>query len=679
MMLNLAMVGVSTAAGRTGALIPSKAPALTPVDAPFYIDAASNSEATAREPRESSYAWVDTHEPPPVRDAHWLQGLSPAQHAAVVDPSPRLLVLAGAGSGKTRVLVSKVVQLLAHERFDPASLHVFSFTRKACEEIVQRLHTMLPEEHTSVRRCGLHSMPHSSMPHSSMLSHSLPQLVESSPTSNLPSARRLGSPRQAHLPTVDTVHRYAWRLISQHHQAIGILQPPTLLGPDDHEAVLACFELFLKEVSPRVPEGSPAQLLERMRPTAGALMDPRLSHLEQLFRGWKCLHGQLELVDLVPLAYQLLQTPVGELERRRLRAVLIDEFQDIDPDQWKVLERLIGEHTRLILFGDDDQAIYRWRGSEPELIRHQHRRSDVKVHLLTTNYRCQKPILTLANHVIAQDAGRVHRDAVAHRQGGPVPTCITSPSPGQAVVRVVEMLLSRGRGVLDLVILVRNHRCGGVIRKALLKTGIPCSLTLEGFGVRILTYHASKGLEFPVVLLPFMQQDIFPAAERLVERETWLKNRLKATQAASRRQKWRKGRLMGLRARLLTSVEKRLTPVVEPSQRPFWQGGFRHWFGGEWLRAQLELKREWEARRQKRDAELLVWETPVQQALDGWPEERQAILSEERRLCYVAMTRARDELWLFCSDMRQASEFIRAIPGSMLQVRPLALLEAGDG
>lgn len=578
---------------------------------------------------------VESLQPPPVRTSPWLSGLSPAQRAAVVDPSPQMLVLAGAGSGKTRVLVSKVVQLLQHEGLESSSVHVFSFTRKACEEIISRLESLLPP--------------------------TLPQIRP---------VRTCGQSWRPVLPAVDTVHRYAWRLVRTHHRVAGFQRQPELLGPDDTARLSELFARFLAEVQPRVPEGSPAHLLTLMRPEVRKLADPRLSHLEPLFRAWKCQQAVLEMDDLIPLAIQLLQSSVGAQERQRLKAVLIDEFQDIDPQQWALMELLQGPSTRRILFGDDDQAIYRWRGSEPELIRAQHRRADVKVHLLTTNYRCQTPILTLANQVISQDAGRVHRDAVAHRQGGPVPVCVTHPEPGQAVVKTVQDLLGTGRGLPDIVVLVRNHRCAAVIRKALLLAGIPASLGLEGYGVRLLTYHGSKGLEFPVVLMPFMDEDIFPPQQALVKQEQWLKTRLTASQQAARRLKVAHNPLVKLEHRL----ERELLQAVSRSWSPPLVFLGNH-LGGPWLskRLQERLKQRQVQRqaRKNRDEALQSWEAPVREALQVWPHEKQAILAEERRLCYVAMTRARDELWLFCQDPAHCSDFLKHMPGSMLQFRAL--------
>lgn len=546
--------------------------------------------------------------------APWLSGLSTAQRAAVVDDAPRVLVLAGAGSGKTRALVAKVAHLLLVEQFPPESIKVFSFTRKACEEITGRLIDQVQAE------LGEQPLP----------------------------------------PITQTFHSFAWRLVRQHFTLLGFHTRPELLSEDSALSVVDVFERFLRSVQPSHPPLKPGELLKRMRPEARALPDPTLAHMEPLFLTWKQQQGWVELPDLLPLAIRLMRGPVGETLRRQLKAVLIDEFQDIDPEQWALFEGMLGEQTRFALFGDDDQAIYRWRGSEPELLRAQHRRAEVKTHLLTVNYRCRAPILRLANAVVEGDVDRVHRAARAHRSGGMKPQVITATDQPRAVARAIQAQVRGGRGLMDIAVLVRDHADGAAIRRALERQKIPVSRGAEGYGVKVLTYHSSKGLEFPIVMLPFLDRGRFPATFRLQKQRADLHSRLARARLAARR--------LGVVSP--SSPALSLRPISWTSRLVEWGGKllcrrwspFRRW-GDSWR----EHRRQAQAQLRKQDEVEVQWLSVLQKAHAEWPQELKAIHAEERRLCYVAMTRAREGLWMFCHSRAKCSEFLHAVPQALME------------
>lgn len=530
----------------------------------------------------------------------WREGLSPEQAAVVLDSHPRLLVLAGAGSGKTRTLVSKVAELLATGTVHPSALRIFSFTRQACQELESRLASIW---------------------------HSLGQ----------PAAL----PRLAF-----TFHAFAWRLIQQHRQALAL--PPRLHLLTELEAVLVSFTRFLAETRPILPPGSAQSLLQALRPGARELSDPRLTFLEPLFFDWKQQQGLLELDDLVPLALKLLRTPTGDKLRASLQAILVDEFQDIDPRQWELVEALLRPQTRLALFGDDDQAIYRWRGSEPTLIRTVYSNAAFKTHLLTTNYRCAGNILALAAHIMAQDPLRVSRPANAHRAPGSLPQLRLSPRPLEEVRRVVQLELRRGHPPEAVAVLLRERRQLEQVHRVLTEAQIPVQREddpPETRGVKLMTLHGSKGLEFPVVILPLFDRGQFPGTRKLRQHEQGLLMRLHRARRAEKLL-WRVQQTQKLVGWLCGSLEP-LGPLGRK---------LRHWLDrrlSRWLDKQAGQLREAE--------KLAPWKPVLTRTWQEWPQERRAQLSEERRLCYVAMTRAQDRLWLISSGWKQRSPYLDTV------------------
>jgi superfamily I DNA/RNA helicase len=554
----------------------------------------------------------------------------------VLEPSPRALVLAGAGSGKTRVLVARLAQHIA-DGVPPDRVVAFSFTRKACAEIAGRLQALMG-----------------------------------------------GRPRFERAPPIaHTFNGFTHRLVIRHHALLGFVRPPRIIVEGERNEVLEAFSHFLDSLESR-PPGSARSLLARLRPGPREMPDPGLLWLEDAFRAWRHGEGLIELSDQVPLAIRLLEGPIGEVVRARFDVVLVDEFQDIDLDQQRLFELLLGPRTRYMLFGDDDQAIYRWRGSDPELIRAYHRRPDVVTHLLTTNYRCRAPILAVAGAVIARDAGRVARPAEAHRTGGPRPCVVVGPDQAARVVRTLQRLRSTDRPLEAFAVLVRDHADAGDVARALIREGIPFTRDLDHPGVRLLTFHASKGLEFPVVLLPFLDLGRFPNTRRLARERVALRRRLREAKQAERlvaRLERRvhgsspcPRRFMGLLHRLWHRGTGRTTRRVR-------SGGAAGYFHRVrlWMRELAERWPGWSpdgpdassraeslAKSLEKAREKAIWRPALERALSGEEAEQEASLAEERRLCYVAMTRAQDELWLFCERRAKCSEYLRGEAGRLV-------------
>ncbi len=559
-----------------------------------------------------------------------LCALSPEQSDAVVDSHARVLVLAGAGSGKTRVLVARVAHFLLERNVPPERLLVFSFTRKACLEVAHRLERLVREAGSTQR---------------------LPQITF-------------------------TFHAYAFLLVRRYHEALGFPRAPRVVTEEDTPGPAALFGRFLDQYRGERPPGAPAEVFRAMRPGPDRLADPLARRLEPAFAEWKRGRCLVELDDLVPLALALLKGAVGKRLRARIASVFIDEFQDIDDTQHRMFEHLLGPETSFSIFGDDDQAIYRWRGSNPEIIRSYHRRCDVRTHVLATNYRCREPILALASHVVAGDTARVDKPAIAHRRGGARPRCVVGPNQPELVVQVLSTLHQSGRPLEELAVLVRDRYDGRAVARAGVRRGMRFTDCLDGPGVRLLTFHGSKGLEFPVVLIPFLDHRRFPNRRLLERSRDALKTRRKRARRAKRQ-------VAGLRVRLaLVGPEERGKTVsrrmwLRPSAWAGWVAALVHRLRGE------ENVRRWRAAMEARLAaarQMARWYPVLEEAWTRFPSEAQERLAEERRLCYVAMTRAKDELWLFCKDWRTRSEFLKGMPACLMDRQVINTMgECDDG
>src|SRR6204780_1203400 len=301
--------------------------------------------------------------------SHLLDGLNEDQRQAVGSPLGAALVLAGAGSGKTRVLVHRVAWLIQVEGASPNSILAVTFTNKAAAEMRSRIETLL----------------------------------------GLPSgAMWLG-----------TFHGLAHRLLRIHWREAGLPQSFQILDSEDQARVL---RKVLKALDLDETRWIPREILwfinaqkdEGHRPKhIKDDGDPTRRQLIKIYQAYEdaCQRaGVVDFAELLLRAYELWRdnAPLLEHYRARFRHVLVDEFQDTNAIQYKWLMLLAGPSGLPFVVGDDDQSIYRWRGARVENLQ-QFRRDFPKAVLykLEQNYRSTGTILKAANALISNNAGRL--------------------------------------------------------------------------------------------------------------------------------------------------------------------------------------------------------------------------------------------------------------------------------
>ncbi len=295
-----------------------------------------------------------------------MHGLNPTQRSAVKHTHSPLLVLAGAGSGKTRVITTKIHYLIEHLQYRPEHVFAVTFTNKAAREMRER------------------------------------------------TAKQLGSTLAAQLK-VSTFHTLGMRFVHEEAALAGLTRDLSILDSADTLAVIKAVrseqggaalsdDEALRNVISRWKNNlvMPAQAL------SGALDDYEqwAAVLYERYNALLRAYNAVDFDDLIALPVRLLQEHAAVRERwqNRVRHLLVDEYQDTNSAQYELVRALIGPQARLTAVGDDDQSIYAWRGARPDNLNAlQTDYPSLTVIKLEQNYRSTQRILHCANTLIANN------------------------------------------------------------------------------------------------------------------------------------------------------------------------------------------------------------------------------------------------------------------------------------
>ncbi|HEV2969203.1 MAG TPA: UvrD-helicase domain-containing protein [Pirellulales bacterium] len=366
--------------------------------------------------------------------------LNPAQREAVNTLSGPLLVLAGAGSGKTRVVTHRIAELIRHGT-PPERILAVTFTNKAAAEMQQRAAALLGKR--------------------------LPQR-----------------------PEISTFHSLCVRVLRRQIQQLDYPQQFTICDRHEQESIARA---VLREIS--VPNESlrPGDLLYFIGRWKTASVDPQqASSLAQTdkehlaaaaYRRYqKTLkaRGAVDFDDLLVLTQEIFaRFPAArKAEAARFSQLLIDEYQDTNENQYRIVKALAAEHRNLCVVGDDDQSIYGWRGAEvAHILRFKHDWPEAKVVRLEDNYRSTAEILGLANKLILFNRTRHEKVLRAARPGGEKPRILQCQDETDEARQVVADLQSRlrapGAQPRDFAILFRTNEQPRPFEMELRRVGLP--------------------------------------------------------------------------------------------------------------------------------------------------------------------------------------------------------------
>ncbi len=379
-----------------------------------------------------------------ARKVDYAAELNAEQREVVMHPGGPMLVLAGAGSGKTRTLVYRVARLI-EDGVEPASILLLTFTNRAAREMLERVATLLGRDAGRVMGGTFHSVGNRLL-------------------------RRFGD-KLGYLPSYGILDREdAQDLMGA---ALTDLQPETPERRFLGAAVLG--ELYSLVINTGRPLG---EVLTSRYPQFAAQQEAVQAVFKRYMERKRAAHV-MDYDDLL-LNWLLLMRRHPEVRAHlqgRFGHVLVDEYQDTNRLQADIVDTLLGGDRNLLVVGDDAQSIYGFRGADlGNILSFPDRHPACATFRLETNYRSLPPILTLANASIACNQRQFPKQLRAQREGGELPVQCAAPSPevqaGFVAQRVLE-LLDEGVSLSEVAVLYRNHTHSLELEVELTRRGIP--------------------------------------------------------------------------------------------------------------------------------------------------------------------------------------------------------------
>ena len=373
----------------------------------------------------------------------WLQSLNPSQRDAVTHVHGPLLVLAGAGSGKTRVLTTRIASLIEQHGVPPERIFAVTFTNKAAGEMKERIGRLLERD---------------------------------------PAGLWIG-----------TFHSLSARLLRREAELLGFTRGFTIYDQDDSVSLVRRLMdqrgHSTKTFTPRAVQSVISSAKNRMQSPealAAAAGFDRLTAVAAdvytaLGPALKAANA-MDFDDLLLHPLTLFRQHPERLAfyRERFQFILVDEFQDTNRAQYELI-RLLGAHGNVCAVGDDDQSIYGWRGADVRNMRDfQQDFPDARLVRLEENYRSTQAVLDAANGVIAENAGRIGKTLHTRQRGGESLTLLAAADErdeAEWVVRELDRRRGAGEWALEeMAILYRTNAQSRAFEEAFRRAGIPYRL-----------------------------------------------------------------------------------------------------------------------------------------------------------------------------------------------------------
>ncbi|NKQ40813.1 MAG: UvrD-helicase domain-containing protein [Sulfurovum sp.] len=365
-----------------------------------------------------------------------LEELNQAQREAVTHIDGSLLILAGAGSGKTKTLTTRLAYLIGEVGIDPANTLTLTFTNKAASEMRERAISLI--------------------------------------------GNRYASP-----PLLCTFHKFGLIFLKFHIEKLGRRNTFVIIDSDDKKRLIRSIakemkvDLNLSFIGSEISKYKNT-LLDPKEVTEKAEL-PDYKNIAKIYEAYEANIVENNLVDfddLLMLTFKILdQHPKLRKEvSNHYQYIMVDEYQDTNELQFKLLEHLSSEHDNISVVGDDDQSIYGWRGANIRNILDFHKHfKDTKIVKLEVNYRSTQPILDASNALIEHNSHRIGKKLSSHKGDGEAVKLLHSLDEGhesRAIAKEIKELLSSGVHQDEVAVLYRINALSRSLEEGFTKEGL---------------------------------------------------------------------------------------------------------------------------------------------------------------------------------------------------------------
>ena len=409
-----------------------------------------------------------------------LDKLNEPQAAAARHKDGPLLILSGAGSGKTRVITHRIAYMLAEHGIAPENILAVTFTKKAAQEMKQRLSELIGNR-----------------------------------------SRRL---------QVSTFHSLCNRILQENINLIGYNPYFTIYGPGTQWILIDGIMNTLDS-----PMNDPEEVLTEISNAKNQFVGPEdyakvfsdesVAQIYAEYQKELRRDNAVDFDDLIKYSVEIFESNGKVLAdyQDRFQYIMVDEYQDTNPSQYKLINMLAQKHQNLCVVGDDDQSIYGFRGADvTNLLNFEIDYPNAKVLKLEQNYRSTQTIVKAANSIIQNNVKRKAKHSwTKNNRGEPIITYEAGDTYDEAdyVLRHIQEYVTSGYSYSDCAVLYRINSQASVFEDLFKASGIPCKIVGDsGFyeradAVSMMTVHGSKGLEFPIVFLVGVQEGLMPHRE----------------------------------------------------------------------------------------------------------------------------------------------------------------------
>ncbi len=375
-----------------------------------------------------------------------MENLNEEQLNAVKHIDGPMLILAGAGSGKTKTLTSRLAYLIGEIGIDPANTLTLTFTNKAAGEMRER-------------------------------------------------ALKLLNNKEIYPPLLCTFHKFGLLFLKFHIEKIGRKNNFVIIDTDDKKRIIRNIAKELKFDISASMAASEISKYKNSLLSPSVIIDkaqiPEYQKIAQIYQEYQKNIEDNNLVDfddLLKLTYEILNQE-DELRKeisKKYTYIMVDEYQDTNELQFKLLELLASEHNNLCVVGDDDQSIYGWRGANiRNILEFASIFSNTKTVKLETNYRSKKEILDAANLLIEHNSSRLGKKLISHKgEGGSIKIIhsIDESNESKSIATEIKSLIEKGVNAKDIAVLYRINALSRSLE--------------EGFTKEKLSYKLIGGIRF---------------------------------------------------------------------------------------------------------------------------------------------------------------------------------------